>query len=119
MAATPAEPRKVSLRVFVEQFLRDHHLPYISVDEAKKALFSGAKLRSFHFVVYRPTGRNWLVYAAWLRRESREDLRQWEEIFGSGFIAVHVSQRPDGSLRWRALDGQEVQLLDQGGVPIA
>ena len=36
-------------------------MPYVAVDEAKRALFSTAKLKSFDFVVYSKTGPNLLV----------------------------------------------------------
>lgn len=84
-----------------EDYLRRRGLPYIAVDEAKKALFAGAKLKSFDFVVYRPTGRNLLVDVKgricrgetlqnWATREDIDDLRQWEDIFGTGFQAIFV-----------------------------
>jgi hypothetical protein len=84
-----------------EDYLRRKGLPYIAVDEAKKALFAGAKLKSFDFVVYRPEGKNLLVDVKgrklsatsgslqnWVTREDIDDLRQWQEIFGEGFEAV-------------------------------
>ena len=69
--------------------LKREKLPYIRVDEAKRALFAGARLRSFHLVVYMAkTGPNWLVWAGPLNRECRADMQQWESIFGDGFVAV-------------------------------
>ncbi|MEI8196922.1 MAG: HYExAFE family protein [Phycisphaerae bacterium] len=90
-----------------EDYLRRHGLPYIAVDEAKKALFAGAKLKSFDFVVYRPDDRNLLVDVKgrlckptksnaapslqnWATRQDIDDMRQWQEIFGSGFEAVFL-----------------------------
>jgi hypothetical protein len=86
-----------------EDYLRRKGLPYIAVDEAKKALFAGAKLKSFDFVVYRPQGQNLLVDVKgrklapgnaslpnWTTREDIDDLRQWQEIFGEGFRAVFL-----------------------------
>ena len=86
-----------------EDYLRRKGLPYIAVDEAKKALFAGAKLKSFDFVVYRPNGKNLLVDVKgrklnpgspslqnWATREDIDDLRQWQEIFGDGFSAMFV-----------------------------
>ena len=40
-----------------EDYLRRKGLPYIAVDEAKKALFAGAKLKARNSVVYRPRER--------------------------------------------------------------
>lgn len=86
-----------------EDFLRRKGLPYIAVDEAKRALFAGAKLKSFDFVVYRPEGKNLLVDVKgrlcstksatlqnWATREDIDDLRQWEDIFGDGFSAIFL-----------------------------
>jgi hypothetical protein len=86
-----------------EDYLRQKGLPYIAVDEAKKALFAGAKLKSFDFVVYRPQGKNLLVDVKgrklsettaslqnWTTREDIDDLRQWQDIFGEGFTAMFL-----------------------------
>jgi hypothetical protein len=86
-----------------EDYLRRKGLPYIAVDEAKRALFAGAKLKSFDFVVYRPQGKNLLVDVKgrklspksatlqnWATREDIDDLRQWQDIFGDGFSAVFL-----------------------------
>ena len=45
----------------LEAILRDSGVPYVAVDEARRAFFSDGQLRSFHFVVYAPVGDNWLV----------------------------------------------------------
>jgi len=97
----------------VESHIRSNGVPYISVDEAKRALFSGngVKLKTFHFVVYRKQVANWLVYAAPLRPEARKDFLQWESIFGTGFVAVVASRRRDGTLRFRTLAGATVELI--------
>jgi hypothetical protein len=76
------------LRQCVELWLKRERIPYILVDEAKKALFAGAKLRSFHFVAYRRQGPNWLIWAGNVTAEIRQEMLQWENIFGDGFKAV-------------------------------
>lgn len=85
-----------------ESYLRHHGQPYVAVDEAKRSLFGTAKLKSFDFVVYRPNGVNLLVdvkgraagpgkaLANWVTRRDIDDLRQWKDIFGEGFLAVFV-----------------------------
>jgi len=108
---SPAPPAlRRSLREVVERYLRENSLPYINVDEAKKALFAGAKLRSFHFVVYFKDRSNWLLYAAQLRKEGREDLKQWEAILGDGFMAVVAKQETAGALKFRTLAGDAVEI---------
>ncbi len=76
------------LRQRVELWLKREGIPYVNVDDAKKALFAGAKLHSFHFVAYREQGPNWLIWAGNITAETRADMRQWEQIFGEGFKAV-------------------------------
>jgi hypothetical protein len=99
----PRSKAVVHYEAAFEDFLRRKGLPYIAVDEAKKALFAGAKLKSFDFVVYRPEGKNLLVDVKgrklmppsgslqnWTTREDIDDLRQWQEIFGDGFSAMFL-----------------------------
>ena len=92
-----------------EALLRELRMPYVAVDETKKALFSGSKLKSFDFVVYSRSGPNLLVdikgrkanaetagggagvggaLQTWATRRDVEDLFQWERIFGEGFKAM-------------------------------
>lgn len=99
----PRSKPTVHYEAAFEDYLRRKGLPYIAVDEAKKALFAGVKLKSFDFVVYRPEGKNLLVDVKgrrlseesaklqnWITREDIDDLRQWQEIFGDGFAAVFL-----------------------------
>lgn len=82
----------------------------MDVDQAKKALFSTAKLRAFHFVVYRKDSANWLLYCSQLRNKMREDLIQWEQVFGQGFMAVVAKRSSKGVFRFEKLDGETVEL---------
>lgn len=98
----------LSLRARVERLLRDRGIPYVNVDEAKRALFSSAKLRAFHFVAYRKDEPNWLIFAARADRQARENMAEWERVFGEGFVAVLASMatgEPTG-IRFRSLDGR-------------
>jgi hypothetical protein len=53
--------RKVIYEACFEDYLRTAGVPYVAVDEAKKALFAGVQLKSFDFVVYSAAGPNLLV----------------------------------------------------------
>lgn len=88
-----------------EHFLRAKAIPYIAVDEARRALAKQAgsptptPIKSFDFVVYSNNGPNLLVdvkgrkHAAgngrslqtWVTRDDIRCLRQWQGIFGQGF----------------------------------
>ena len=84
-----------------EAFIRDRGLPYVAVDETRKALFNVSKLKSFDFVVYSRSGPNLLIdikgrkvdgpgasLQTWTTRQDVDDLLQWERIFGEGFRAI-------------------------------
>jgi hypothetical protein len=53
--------RKVIYEAGFEDYLRTVGVPYVAVDEAKKAILAGVQLKSFDFVVYSSTGPNLLV----------------------------------------------------------
>lgn len=99
----------MSLAKEIESMLRERGMPYIAVEEAKKALFGGAKLSSFDFVVYFPEGANWLLSCAERRKEKLADMRQWGEIFGAGFKVVFAVRRADG-IKFIDIDGEPVVL---------
>src|SRR5438105_12741405 len=95
--------RTVHYEAAFEAFLRHKGVPYVAVDEAKKALFANAKLKSFDFVVYSKNGPNLLVdvkgrscrnraarsgFETWATEQDINDLMQWEQVFGEGFRAV-------------------------------
>jgi hypothetical protein len=95
--------RSIHYEAAFEGFLRDRGIPYVAVDEAKKALFANARLKSFDFVVYSKKGPNLLIdvkgrscrnrvgragFETWTTEQDVNDLMQWELVFGDGFKAV-------------------------------
>lgn len=83
--------------------MREKGIPCVVVDEAKKALFATAKLKSFDFVVYSKSGPNLLVdvkgrqlrnrsarkgFETWATEQDVADLMQWEQVFGEGYKAL-------------------------------
>ena len=92
--------RNVHYEAAFEAFLRDRGIPCVVVDEAKRALFATAKLKSFDFVVYSKSGPNLLVdvkgrkrtggsprssFETWATERDVADLTQWEQVFGDGY----------------------------------
>ncbi|MFT3787092.1 MAG: HYExAFE family protein [Tepidisphaeraceae bacterium] len=92
--------RTIHYEAAFEACLRDKAVPYVAVDEAKKALFHSSSLKSFDFVVYSKQGPNLLVdvkgrecrtnsrkrsLQTWATQEDVDDLTQWEQVFGEGF----------------------------------
>jgi hypothetical protein len=90
-----------------QDYLQVVRFPYVAVDEAKRAAFRDAKLKSFDFIVYSNTGPNWLVdikgrrFAArvgqrkpawenWATQADLDGLIQWQQVFGPGFRALLI-----------------------------
>ena len=95
--------RSVHYEAAFEAYLRNRGIPYVAVDEAKKALFANAKLKSFDFVVYPQKKPRLLIdvkgrslrnrtkrsgFETWATEADVKDLLQWEQVFGDGFTAV-------------------------------
>lgn len=87
-----------------EHYLRAKAIPYVAVDEARKALRGQVKLKNFDFVVYGERGENLLVDVKgrkhtgrsrksldnWVTRDDVDHLTQWQEVFGPGFASALV-----------------------------
>ena len=99
--------RHIHYEAAFEDYVRARGWPYIPVDEQKKAIFSGARIKSFDFIVYRPGGSAWLVdvkgrqfpyhgksgtryWENWVTRDDLDGLRRWEEVFGVSFQPVFI-----------------------------
>ncbi len=118
--------RQVIYEAAFEDYLRARGVPYVAVDEAKKALFAGVRLKSFDFVVYSGRGPNLLVdvkgrrfpyerrgtrryWENWVTREDLASLKEWEGVFGKGFAGLLVFcyhlVRPDEAGKFQTVHG--------------
>lgn len=99
--------RHIHYEAAFEQFVRDRGWPYVAIDEAKRAVFSGAHIKSFDFLVYPDTdvhvlvdvkgkklaepgprgGRSW---QNWVNRDDVDGLQQWQKVFGQQYRATFV-----------------------------
>lgn len=102
--------RRFHYEAAFEHYLRANAIPYVAVDEAKRALqrkqtvrggavADTAKLKSFDFVVYSGSGSNLLVDVKgrkhsgrtgrslqnWVTQDDVDCLQAWSAIFGDGF----------------------------------
>lgn len=89
-----------------EQYLRQRAVPYVAVDEARRALcarpapgLADQSLKSFDFVVYGCKQGHWLVdvkgrkhsgrwarcFDNWVTRADVDSLARWQGLFGRGF----------------------------------
>ena len=90
-----------------EDFLQTRQIPYVAVDEAKRAAFRDAKLKSFDFIVYSSRSTNWLVdvkgrrwatrkssvkptWENWVTQDDLDGLVQWQQVFGNDFRGLLV-----------------------------
>jgi hypothetical protein len=87
-----------------EALLRSRGIPYVAVDEAKRAVIGDRSLKSLDFIVS-TGGRSWLVdvkgrlfpsgeqkqyWKTWSTRDDLTSLAQWQRLFGAGFAAMFV-----------------------------
>ena len=99
---------RASLVPAFEAYLRDKGWPYVRVDEAKKVIFGASGTKGFDFLVYSSSGPNLLVLIATRKptAEQVERMREWEKVFGAGFLAA-FTVRAGGV--WRVLSLQNLQ----------
>ncbi len=99
--------RHIHYEAAFEDYLRSTGRPYIAVDEAKKAVFSGARIKSFDFLLYSEGDTNWLADVKgrklnlspqtgtgrlenWATEDDLDGLLQWQRVFGDGFAGLLV-----------------------------
>lgn len=90
-----------------EEYLRQARIPYVVVNEAKRACLDEISLKSLDFVVCSPTMGNLLVdvkgrrspqpgeksgrrWENWATADDLESLARWETAFGPGYRALLV-----------------------------
>lgn len=90
-----------------EDYVRSKGWPYVAVDEHRKAIFGGERVKSFDFLVYPAPGVAWLVdikgrkfpyedeggcryWENWVTQADLEGLKRWEGVFGVGFEPMLV-----------------------------
>ncbi len=107
-----------------ENWLIENHIPYILVDEHKRAVFSACKIKSFDFLLYSTGGQaviaeikgrifkgntlaNLTSLECWVTADDIDGLMNWQKIFGKEarvvFIFAYKIEAVDVDL-----DGREV-----------
>ncbi len=99
--------RHIHYEAAFEDYMRSRGWPYLPVQEHRKALFAGGRVKLFDFLLYRPDGVAWLVdvkgrkfpyeingtkryWENWVTREDLEGLDRWDQVFGPGYQPVLV-----------------------------
>jgi hypothetical protein len=88
-----------------EAYLRQRKIPYVAVDEAKRACWAEGSIKSLDFIVSSRTGSSWLVdvkgrrfpsgeqkqyWKNWSTRDDLVSLAQWVRLFGEQFGGLFV-----------------------------
>ncbi len=102
-------PNRRSLLADVERELKEHGRPYVAVNEAKKALFSAARLKAFHFCVYEKTEDNWLLWCGEPTAAVRRNMAEWAQVFGKCYQVVYAVRRK-GGIVYRTSGGARLTL---------
>ena len=95
------------LKQFVT-YLRVKDWPFVVVDDAKKAIFSGSTLKAFDVLVYNNGAPNLLVLVVTSRPTPAHvaEMKDWEHVFGEGFQAAFVFHAAD---TWQLITLNDLQ----------
>jgi hypothetical protein len=104
---------ELTLRDYVQQHLTDRGLSFVDAHNVQAGLYGADRLTLFDFTVA-DGDLTWLLYAGDVNQHIRDDLREWERIFGPGFTAL-IAEEVEGdddtfTLAFRTLDGERVEL---------
>jgi hypothetical protein len=104
--------------VAFEAYLRTARVPYVAVDESRRALLADASLKSLDFIVSTAGREHLLVdvkgrrfpttgpqgghcWENWATRDDLVSMLQWQSVFGSGFRSLLVFAYDVRDARWR------------------
>ncbi|MBN1765415.1 MAG: HYExAFE family protein [Sedimentisphaerales bacterium] len=90
-----------------EALLQYRQIPYTGINQARKAIFSGVRLKSFDFLIYPPRKLNLIAdvkgrkfsYSSfahgklgqsWTTFDDVQGLQAWQKVFGEDYIAVFI-----------------------------
>ncbi len=97
--------RHIHYEAAFEDYLRSRGVPYVAVDESRRAIFAGERIKSFDFLVYPAGEQHWIVdvkgrqfpyinekgakryWENWVTRDDLDGLHEWQEVFGRDFDA--------------------------------
>lgn len=99
--------RHIHYEAAFEDYVRSRGWPYVAVSEHRKAIFGGARIKSFDYLVYPAPNTAWLVevkgrkfpyihgrvrrfWENWVTADELKDLASWKGVFGDGFDPVLV-----------------------------
>lgn len=93
-----------------EAWLQERGWPYVAIDEAKKAIFATTDIESFDYLVYSEVAPNLLVLLSTPEAATdtvRNDMIEWEKLFGRDFRAVYVWGDPREQWQGQLVSGTQ------------
>lgn len=100
--------RRIHYETAFADYLRGRGVPFVPIDETRRAVIANNRIKSFDFLVYPGGSPHWIVdvkgrqfpyttargnkryWENWVTREDLEGLAEWQEVFGSEFEARFV-----------------------------
>lgn len=90
-----------------EDLLRSYGRAYVAINESKRPIFSGLRVKSFDFVLHNPWGVGWLCdvkgrrvkvaengrlgsLQTWVSQDDLDGLQEWQTVFGPQFVGMFV-----------------------------
>jgi len=104
-------PIELPLGKMVRRHLDAIHMSYDEIPPATQAGFGARDLEPFDVIAH-GSDHAWIVFVGDVSEHTREDLREWEDIFGPGFTALLATQPEEERLEFRTLDGKRIRLED-------
>lgn len=116
-------PADINYEQAFEAYLQSQAVPYVPANEVPQSVFTGAKLKSFDFVLHPPQGAKWLVdlkgrqfpygsagsrryWENWVTQADLDGLAEWEAAFGDNYEArlvfAYLLEGPPE--RWPAIE---------------
>ncbi len=99
--------RNVLYEVAFEDYLRTKQVPYVAINEAKRPVVEGKKMKNFDFIVHSKkknllveikgkhfpyiSSSGWKTYwENWIKKDDVEGLEYWQKKFGPNFRSIIV-----------------------------
>lgn len=99
--------RHIHYEAAFEDYVRSRGWPYVAVDEQRKAIFAGARVKSFDLIVYPPGCKTWVVdikgrkfpyegkggrryWENWVTQDDLDGLAQWHAALGEEYEPIFM-----------------------------
>jgi len=76
----------------LDKYMYEKDWPFVDVVRARRAIFNAADIKTFDYIVYNVSGPNLLLLVVTGRPTSAQVklMKEWEHLFGEGFLAAFV-----------------------------